>query len=481
MLKKSNLLSIIIFLIVLSFEFIKINETSLYNDFKKKYLKNEFYNKNNKKCNKFDPIYVMSQRFKKYPINICQNEDSQHICFQSSKYDLYNKLYRFPYGLICVMKNFVLDPSKSLYTNLTYKGPIDKIARGAPILLNGFFHINCEKKFNRKNYSKLYINYLNSWNYFDNEDNIDLEELAPEKTVFFISRNEDSPNLFHGFSEIINSLSVMYLLDLKPEEIQIIFLESIFLNNEPLLDIYTNLISRGNKPIYIRDLNKKYHISSAIHIPIGADSPLFMMVNNLNCKYSTITYSIVNKLINKYLNITKYKESFKSDNETFYYPNSIIKNKILNITFKKKITIQWRKVWPKGRMKQKRLLGNGPELSEKLSDILPSNFLIKLVDTASLPIDQQISIIKDTDYFIGVHGAGLALSIFMPNTSILHEILPYKKNKLLSLMSKLSGHRTYSDVIKNKIKIIEQNEYIFFEENDFSKFVIKHMRQNNII
>ena len=50
----------------------------------------------------------------------------------------------------------------------------------------------------------------------------------------------------------------------------------------------------------------------------------------------------------------------------------------LIITFKKKITIQWRKVWPKGRMKQKRLLGNGPELSEKLSDILPSNFLIKL-------------------------------------------------------------------------------------------------------
>ena len=302
----------------------------LYENFKKKYFSNEFYIKDNNKCNKLDPIYVMSQRFKKYPINICQNGDSQHICFQSSKYNFYNKLYRFPYGLICVMKNFVLDPSKSLYTNLTYKGPIDKVARGAPILLNGFFSINCEKKFNRKNYSKLYINYINSWNYFDNEDNNDLEELAPEKTVFFISRNEDSPNLFHGISEIINSLSVMYLLDLRPEEIQIIFLESIFLNNEPLYDIYTNLISRGNKPIYIRDLNKKYHISSAIHIPIGADSPLFMIVNKINCKYSTITYSILNKLINKYLNITKYEESFKSDNETFYYPNSIIKSNILN-------------------------------------------------------------------------------------------------------------------------------------------------------
>ena len=79
-----------------------------------------------------------------------------------------------------------------------------------------------------------------------------------------------------------------------------------------------------------------------------------------------------------YLNLTKYNESFKSDNETFYYPKSIIKSKNLNIKFDKTVTIQWRKVWPKGRIKQKRLLGNGPELSEKLSIILPSDFLIKL-------------------------------------------------------------------------------------------------------
>ena len=394
----SRLISIILFLIIISSEIININDNPLYEILNKKYVNNEFYKKENEKCNNLDPIYVMSQRFKKYPINICKKEDSQHICFQSSKYDFYNKLYRFPYGLICIMKNFIMDPSKSVKTNLIYKGPIDKISRGAPILLKGFFSINCEKKFNRKNYSKLYKTYFDSWNYSDNKENIDFEELAPNKTVFFISRNEDSPNLFHGFSEIINSLSVIYLLDLKPEEIQIIFLESMFLINDPLYDLYTNLISRGKKPIYLRDLNKKYHISSAVHIPIGADSPLFMMVNKLECKYSTVTYSIINKLINKYLNISKYIDNFNSDNEIFYYPKSVINHKLLNISFKRTITIQWRKTWPKGRTKQKRLLGNGPELSEKLSRILPHNFLIKLVDTASLPITQQISIIKGTDY-----------------------------------------------------------------------------------
>ena len=96
-------------------------------------------------------------------------------------------------------------------------------------------------------------------------------------------------------------------------------------------------------------------------------------------------------------------------------------------------------------------MGNGPKLAELLANNLPENFLIRLIDTASLPIIQQISIMKSTDYFIGIHGAGLALSIFMPNNSILHEINPYKKNQLLLLMSKLSSHKSYSEIIKNKI------------------------------
>lgn len=479
--KKSTLLSVLLILILVSLDK-KINiKNPLFIKFLEKYTENEFYIKDNDKCNLLDPIYVMSQRFKKYPINFCRNNFSKHICFQSSKYDYYNHLYRFPYGVICLMENVIIDTSKSKQTNLTYKGPIDKIARGSPILFKGFFEIKCKENYIPLNYSKLYVNYFDSWNYTNDYKNNEFEELAPGKTIFFISRNEDSPNLFHGFSEIINCLSVIYLFDLNPEDIQIVFLESMNLNEEPLYDFYTNIISKVNEPIYIRNLNNKYHISSAIHIPIGADSPLFMMIDSPECKYSTITYKIVNKLINKYLNITKYNDLFKSDNEIFYYPKLSIKSKFSNISFIKNVTIQWRKVWPKGRINQKRLFGNGPELSDKLASVLPNNFLVRLVDTASLSITQQISIMKNTDYFIGIHGAGLSLSIFMANHSILHEILPYKRNKLLLLMSKLSGHKSYSDIIKSKIEIRDNNEYIYFDDTTFLNCILKRMKQNNII
>ena len=69
----------------------------------------------------------------------------------------------------------------------------------------------------------------------------------------------------------------------------------------------------------------------------------------------------------------------------------------------------------------------------------------------------------------------------MANDSILHEILPYKRNKLLILMSKLSGHKSVSDIIKNKIEFIDKNEYIYFDDTDFIKCVLKRMKQNDII
>ena len=465
-----------IIFIVLSLQSKEYNPSQLYNSIYNKFTSDNFFSEGNFKCDVLDPIYMMGARLKEPPLNICKNGESEHICYKSSHYDNYNKLYRKPYGVICLMKNFTVDPFKSTQTNYIYKGPIDHTTKGSPLLSKGFFSMNCKLK------NKFSKNYFNAWDYIEGEKNDDqFEELAPGKTILFIIRNQDSPNIFHGFSELINALSMIYLFNLDPEEIQIVFLESMTFKEEPFYDIYTNIISRGSEPIYIKNLNKKYHITSAINVPISYDSPLFLKIICPNCKYSIKTYKIVNYLINKYMNISEFNDLFISDNETFYYPKKVIQNYKLNINFTKNITIQWRKVWPKGRNNQKRILGNGPELAIKLESFLPDNYLLRLVDTASLTIIEQISIMKKTDYFIGVHGAGLSLSIFMPKQSIFQEILPYKKNKLLLLMSKLSGHQSFSDIIKNKIKMIDRNEYIYFDENDFIKKVKKHMKESNFI
>ena len=297
--KKSFLLAGFLTFIILSYKFIIINNTLLYQSIYKKFIDDKFFSKENLKCDNLDPIYIMAQRLKKPSINICKTKESEYVCFQDSKYDYYNKLYRFQNGVICLMKNFTLDPLKSYQTNLLYKGPVDKINRGSAIVSKGFLNMKCNSKYNYKKFSKLYRDFFRSWDFDKMETRENLEELAPGKTVFFINRNQDSPNLFHGLSEIINTLSIMYLFDLKPENIQIIFLESMKFETEPVYDIYLNIIMNGTKPLYLRDLTKKYRISSAVNIPVGGDSPLFLLIDSPDCKYSTKTYKIFNYLINK--------------------------------------------------------------------------------------------------------------------------------------------------------------------------------------
>ena len=443
-------------------------------------LKNEINNSHDEdepSCEELDPINLFNKRLQVQPTTICQNGESYHICYKDD-----NELFASPNGVLCKMKNIILDPSKWKEGGYIYKGPVDEKSRGCPVLSKGFFNMKCETYKNYSGYDFIYDNYFNGWNYKYDNINEELEELAPGKTIFFLSRNQDSPNLFHGGSEFVNVVSLLHLFDKNPEDIQIVFLDSIVINDDPFYDLYKNLISRGGEPIYIRNLTKKYRVSSAIHVPINWDSPCFLNSENVpSCQHPTKTYKFYNGLVDLYMDIPKFKDTFVSDNQIFYYPKSIIDSHKSNINFTKIVTFQWRRVWPKGRTGQKRILGNGPELADKLASKLPKNILLRLIDTAALPISQQISILRETDYYVGIHGAGLTLSIFAPNHCILHEILPDINMIGLVLMGALSGHKTYSDIIESNIKDIDGNENVFFDPDSFVDVVIEHMKENKII
>ena len=181
----------------------------------------------------------------------------------------------------------------------------------------------------------------------------------------------------------------MYLLKIKPENIQILFLESMKINHDPFYNLYKNIISRGGKPLYARNLDKNiiYHVSKAIYVPINWDSPVYCKTEIPNCQKISKTYKILLKSIFKYMNIPKFFDKTNYDKEIFLYPKSF--NNLKLNEYKKYMTIQWRKPWSKNRKNQQRILGNGEEMLEKLDSLLfKEKFLIRLVDTASLSIEE---------------------------------------------------------------------------------------------
>ena len=430
-------------------------------------------------CNNLDPINIFKQRLNEKYTTLCEGEISRHICYRDN-----NPIFAAKNGVLCEFNNIIIDPSKWRGDGNTYKGPMDPSNRGCPLLDKGFFNAKCDKgkKNDYQGYDFIYNNYFNGWDYESEiKDKESIEELAPNKTVFFISRNQDSPNLYHGGSEFVNALAIMYLYNLHPEDIQVVFLESILILDDPFYDLYKNLIGRGGEPIHVRNLTKKYHVSSGIHIPINWDSPCFILSSTPECEgHPTKTYYLYNKLIDLYMSPNNYTDTFISNNDSLYYPESIINTALKeNKKFDKIVTFQWRRPWPKGRKGQQRILGNGPELADKLSTLLPKNILLRLVDTASLPIKEQISIMRSSDYFVGIHGAGLSLSIFTPINCIYHEVLHKSNMNGLALFASTSGHKVYKDIIDSDVRDIDGNENIFFNIDEFANKVIERMKENN--
>ena len=466
----------------------KINRNSVYKiDEIYKNIESYEIKHNKMECNVLDPINIFKKRLTSTSTILCSNDDSNHICFKDG-----NDLFVARNGASCEFKNVIIDPSKWRADNNIYKGPMDPNNRGCPLLSEGFFNIQCKsgEKNNYSGYDFIYNNYFNGWNYeYKNyeKEKEQLEELAPGKTVFFISRNQDSPNLYHGGSEFVNALAIMYLMNLNPKDIQIVFLESILIMDDPFYDLYKELIGRGGEPIHIKNLTKKYLVSKGVHIPINWDSPCFIRSEVPECiNHPTKTYYLYNMLIDKYISPDNYTDIISNNNknnsEIFYYPETIINEITKNKnSFNKILTFQWRRVWPKGRKGQYRILGNGPELADKLSSLLPKNILLRLIDTARLPIKQQISIMRNTDYFVGIHGAGLSLSIFAPQNCIYHEVLHVPNMNGLELFAALSGHKVYKDIIAANVKYIDGNENIFFNVDEFAKIVISHLKESNLM
>ena len=448
--------------------------------------KNIIFNKNNVKspympqgineCERYDPLNLFQIRFKSEPIYLCKSDISEHLCYINKGF-----LSIFKKGVTCQMKNFILNTSKwkaeqeeDLY--------IESINSNNLFFSKGLFSMKCEKQEKIENFNPKYGPYFNSWEYSKKSKDEQkkgevIEELAAGKSLLFINRNKDSTNLFFSALSIMNTLLIIEHFNLNLENIQVVFFESNKINIDPLYDIYKNVISKGGDPIHVNQLkNKVYNIKEAYYVPINWDSPCFTLFPNIpNCNKSTKGYMYFNELINKYMKIPNFIEPTIYNEDIYYYPKNISNPNSPNYTTF--LTVQWRRVWPKNRVNQERLLGNGIELVEKLYEVLPKSTLIRLVDTANLTITEQISLMKKTDYLLGVHGAGFLLSVFLPLTSIVNEINTEYKSKNLEILSKLSGHKTYIDNLSYEEENIEGNSYIYFSPKVISERVYKRMNE----
>ena len=77
------LLILLIYLSIIFNNLIFLN--SFYNIVYHKFKSDNFLRDKNINCDKYDPIYLFGERFKKKPVILCKSKKSNHICYQTSK------------------------------------------------------------------------------------------------------------------------------------------------------------------------------------------------------------------------------------------------------------------------------------------------------------------------------------------------------------------------------------------------------------
>ena len=188
------------------------NIQNKYNHFKK--YNNPFIPQGKNKCDKYDPYNLFQIRFKSEPIYLCKSDDLEHLCHVN-----HNAFSIFKKGVSCQMKNFILNTSnwKPEQEEDTY---MDSMDINNTFLLKGFFKMKCEEKGKIDYFNIKYNKYFESWDY--NSDSKDdkmtgenIEELAPNKTIFFISRNKDSPMLLIKILFSIKNKIFIFIFYLK--------------------------------------------------------------------------------------------------------------------------------------------------------------------------------------------------------------------------------------------------------------------------
>ena len=144
-------------LIFFNFKLVKIKKI-----FNNNYRRYEKYEKNyigNSTCHLLDPINIFDVRLKNGPIEICNQKNTKHICYINPR-GFYNDIFANKDGVLCIMENIVLDPSKLVQTNFVYNGPVDSQNKGFPVLSKGFLNTKCTPNEINFKFMNLFINLI---------------------------------------------------------------------------------------------------------------------------------------------------------------------------------------------------------------------------------------------------------------------------------------------------------------------------------
>ena len=259
-------------------------------------------------------------------------------------------------------------------------------------LEKGYFNLNCKEKLD---YSFKPKDHLSAWfNVINTGTNV-VAKVVNKRWTIAVMRYEYA-NLYHTMTDYYNAFLMTIKFSLNPDETDILFIDGhpIGALDSTWETLFGNVTRAGK-------LNKTVLYPNMIWNILGYYSPL--------SEHKTPAIPLV--------------EQFR---QFFLTRHGIIQEKVLNCD-KLTVLFLWRRDYlahprnPSGKVSRK--VKNENELISAVTDLLPGHD-IKGIQIDKLSMKMQLQVISETDILIGMHGAGLSHTLFLPPHAGLVELYP---------------------------------------------------------
>lgn len=261
-------------------------------------------------------------------------------------------------------------------------------------LLPGYFRIKCQNQ-TEPHYFKDTSNHLTKWNSAVVNSPTRKSNFVYSNFTIAVKRYE-YVNLYHTMTDIYNAFLMVLIFKISPQNTDILFIDS---HPKGSLDSVWSTLFR--RTIRAGHLTQPVVFSNLVWSIMGYNSPLN--------QHATPHIPYLEEFRQFFLSRFNVEDSHKLN--------------CSNIS----LLIIWREDYvahprnPKGRVTRK--IKNEIELAEAISDELRGH-RVHALQIDLLPMREQLQLISETDILVGMHGAGLSHTLFLPKHAGLAEFYP---------------------------------------------------------
>jgi protein O-GlcNAc transferase len=339
---------------------------------------------------------------------------------------------------------------------------------------------NCDKneqEFRQNNYLQLYLNdFLGGFRGKSSSDTPKCGRRVSDKRFIFLQR-DGYANLFHSFTDIINVFIALLIHKKGITANEMADNVLVILDNHPN-GPYWKTWSVFGTVLRFDEFKKQYQTTNGAptcfdHVIFGIPGGSNFIWKDCwapnNCYESTVLQAFVRFTL-KGMGLDKQRHRDVNDPIKITFSSRQVKEGGHRVG---------RKITNEDKLVEILKKGIYPLEGGNSASNTPIPIQVNLIEMATIPFEKQVELMRDTDIYIGMHGAGMTHVLWLPEEAVVLELHP--KNWHQSSMRNLSKNmgKTYLawHNIHDKNVVDEKALWTHVEEEEFTR-VIQSAVQN---